>query len=613
MKKKIIVILITILLISITVASTNVAAINDHNKNNKLFDETINDNPFVYTPPSPSFNFGKTRTLFQPSLTHKIRTPTQHFVCSIKVTGKIQLNIQPFQLPIGENSLIIYWQMQFISGSAVHVLLDGEELIFDSGGNMNIVGFFGIYISEPDNMDDRINVHLDGKAFFVKIIAEHHNEPDDSYLPIVHSLDTITYSLDKSPLELSDEDLDSLSYLSDCKIVGLGEATHGTKEFFQLKHRIFRYLVENHDFKVFAFEADMGESYYVNNYVINGEGDIDYIMINIMHFWTWRTEEVKKLLVWMKEYNEDKSDEDKIHFIGVDCQFLTYQADIIMDFFNRSEVTLSDDCLNFLQEIDQIGSNTYEFYGSISLDKKNEINQSTDKLLTTIEEFRDELTLVLSEFEYQFLKQITLNIKQVNDACYSYYHGGRNYRDLYMAENTFWTSDLFGGQIKVALWAHNFHVSNISWYESIGMHLKKELNDGYQTIYFGFSFGSFTAKYIENNGYYTLRTNYITRMPKYGSINYVFHYVQDDNFILREADIQPDSEFDTWISRSRKSLDIGALFDGNSYHYYYSHKFKEISDVLIYWDDTTASEQLSTYTSPNHNCNFYQNPSFSFI
>lgn len=40
----------------------------------------------------------------------------------------------------------------------------------------------------------------------------------------------------------------------------MGEATHGTKEFFQLKHKIFRYLAEKHNFRIFAFEADMGEA-----------------------------------------------------------------------------------------------------------------------------------------------------------------------------------------------------------------------------------------------------------------------------------------------------------------------------------------------------------------
>ncbi len=522
--------------------------------------------------------------------------------CSIQVTGEIQFSFKPTKMSFGENNLIFYWPIEFIDGSVVTISIDNEVYNYDSGGKMNIVGFFGIYVSDNDLCnEDTLHIHLDGKAVYVKILGEHHNEVDDTYLPIVNSLNGITHSLDSSPLELSNEDLESLAYLSNSKIVGLGEATHGTKEFFQMKHRIFKYLVENHDFKVFAFECDMGESYYVNNYVLNGEGDIDDIMINIMHFWTWRTKEVKDLLVWMKEYNTDKTDEDKIYFIGIDCQLLTYQSDVIIDYFNRVCITLPNECIDFLHEIDQLGGNNYDFYDNITVDKKNEIIQKTDTLLAKIVELKDELINASSAFEYQFIKQIALNIKHVADVAYSYYHGdGVNYRDLYMKENTLWTSAVFGEDTKVALWAHNGHVSNYEWYQSIGYHLKNELYDEYQIIDFGFSFGGFTAIKQNINGN-ILCTNYITRQPLFDSINYIFHYAQDDNFILRELDIQDGSDFDIWISNLHGFLEFGAIFNGNSHRYYYSIDFKEYCDVLIYLDNTNPAEQLNPTSRNSEN------------
>ena len=47
-------------------------------------------------------------------------------------------------------------------------------------------------------------------------------------------------------------------------LIGLGEATHGTAEFFKAKGRIFKYLAEHHNFKIFAIEADVGESILIN-------------------------------------------------------------------------------------------------------------------------------------------------------------------------------------------------------------------------------------------------------------------------------------------------------------------------------------------------------------
>ena len=125
---------------------------------------------------------------------------------------------------------------------------------------------------------------------------------------------------------------------------------------------------------------------------------------------------------------------------------------------------------------------------------------------------------------------------------------------------------------------------------------KEELKDDYQIIDFAFSFGSFTAVKMKF-GINSLGTNIITRQPLFGSINYVFHYAQDKNFILIEEDIPVNSSFEIWISEPQEFLDIGAGFNGNSYDYYHPVEFKEQYDILIYWDTTTASELLIKQTN----------------
>jgi erythromycin esterase len=87
---------------------------------------------------------------------------------------------------------------------------------------------------------------------------------------LVVTLDEKSHVLGQIPLEWSDEELGFLVIFQDARIIGLGEATHGSKEFFDAKHRIFRYLVENHGIKVFAFEADFGESLYLNEAIQKG-------------------------------------------------------------------------------------------------------------------------------------------------------------------------------------------------------------------------------------------------------------------------------------------------------------------------------------------------------
>src|SRR5580698_6052552 len=79
--------------------------------------------------------------------------------------------------------------------------------------------------------------------------------------------------------------------VGDARVVALGEATHGTREFFQLKHRMIEYLATRKGFTIFSIEASMPEAYRLNKYVLAGEGDPKQLGKG-MGFWTWDTEEV---------------------------------------------------------------------------------------------------------------------------------------------------------------------------------------------------------------------------------------------------------------------------------------------------------------------------------
>ena len=114
------------------------------------------------------------------------------------------------------------------------------------------------------------------------------------------------------------EDLASLkSVLKDARVVGLGEATHGTSEFFRMKHRMLEFLVKDMGFTVFCIEASMPRCKYINDFVLYGKGSIDTATA-IQGFWTWRTKEVKNMIEWMQQYNTSVPNEKKVKFYGYD-------------------------------------------------------------------------------------------------------------------------------------------------------------------------------------------------------------------------------------------------------------------------------------------------------
>ena len=105
--------------------------------------------------------------------------------------------------------------------------------------------------------------------------------------------------------------------IGDARIVALGEATHGTREFFQLKHRMVEYLATELGFSVFAIEANMPEAYRVNDFIENGTGDPKKLLKG-MYFWTWDTQEVLDMILWMRKFNQ--SGRGHIRFAGFDMQ-----------------------------------------------------------------------------------------------------------------------------------------------------------------------------------------------------------------------------------------------------------------------------------------------------
>ena len=92
--------------------------------------------------------------------------------------------------------------------------------------------------------------------------------------------------LDTDPLSWEDQDLRWLDPIAGKSVVALCESTHVTAEFFEAKHRIFKYLVENHGYRIFAIEADFGESLFIDEVVQQGNpSEIESVMKSKMHFW----------------------------------------------------------------------------------------------------------------------------------------------------------------------------------------------------------------------------------------------------------------------------------------------------------------------------------------
>lgn len=108
-----------------------------------------------------------------------------------------------------------------------------------------------------------------------------------------------------------------LSRLGEARVVGIGESTHGTRDFFLFKDRLWRFLVEEAGFRAFAMEAGFAEAQAVDAYVMGGEGTAAEALEGL-HIGVWNTEEVLALIEWTRAYNDAVPADERVRFYGID-------------------------------------------------------------------------------------------------------------------------------------------------------------------------------------------------------------------------------------------------------------------------------------------------------
>lgn len=392
-----------------------------------------------------------------------------------------------------------------------------------------------------------------------------------------------------NPLAWTDEDLVWLDPIAGKLAIALGEATHGSAEFFKAKHRIFKYLVENHDYKIFAFEADFGESLYINEAVQNGRaGDIEDLMKAKMHFWTWKTREVQALLEWMCNYNQGKSDAEKVQYMGVDCQFNTHHPDMIEEFLEGKGLPFEAFADSLMNRAKTDTETNFEGYLPASFETYLD---NLDALNDSLTAYKDIIIASSSEKEFELHARILRLTEQVSEVRYAIrsQQSSTNYRDKYMAENIAWLSEYFEGE-KIVVWAHNWHISDYEYGStgSMGNYLSYKLGNDYATIGFLFSQGTFTAQGMEGDQHTGLEPQTLDTIPRENSLNAIMSYTREPAFSIELLRLQAYTDWFIAFNTEMEYFQMGGVYNNNPGDYY-SQFDPFFFDYLIYFDKSTAS------------------------
>ena len=263
------------------------------------------------------------------------------------------------------------------------------------------------------------------------------------------------------------------------RIVALGEATHGNREFQELKLEVFKVLVENTDIRALVLEGDYGGCALVNEYIQGGEGN-PRELVKHLGYRIYRTQQMYDLIEWMREYNMTAPEEDRVRLYGMDIQKDTDDKIYISNLYKRIDDAKYED---YSSKMDELLGDSYDTYDASRYD---EIIALMDEICGDLEANHEEYAGKTSETEIEKARIAALVIKDFMELEVKITTGFHEYRDTAMKDIVDRILELeeseYGSGIMIG--CHNNHMTEelSTRFTFLGAYLKEDYGDSYFSI-----------------------------------------------------------------------------------------------------------------------------------
>jgi erythromycin esterase len=339
------------------------------------------------------------------------------------------------------------------------------------------------------------------------------------------------------------------------RVVALGEATHGSREFFQLKHRLLEYLVSELGFSVFAIEASWPESEAVDEYVRTGQGDPAKALAGL-YVWSWNTEEVLDLIRWMRQWNAVPGHR-QVRFYGFDVKAAGVSAERLAVRLQQIDPALAAKVSSALKKLAAIeradvqGAKVPQQEYLAAVDAVAEVLPRIAARLPQPASAADRQAIVDQHY-VQVLQQYTL-----------YRSGQGEWRDRGMADNVRWIADVAEPGSRLVVWAHNFHVNNFSSpFPWMGGHLEAALGKDYLPVGLMFHHGAFQA--MDRTGGSGGLTEFAVGPPLPGTVEDTFERAGWPLCLLDLRRLPPSGPVAAWFRSPQQVRGVGSSFTGEA-------------------------------------------------
>ena len=406
----------------------------------------------------------------------------------------------------------------------------------------------------------------------------------------------------KSAVYFDDKAYDILlEKINDAQIVLLGEATHGTHEFYDIRIKITKKLILEKNFNAIAIEGDWPDAYTINSYINNNEiKNAQEALQSFDRFPTWMWQNIPMLhcTEWLKNHNQQKN--NHVNFYGLDLYSLYRSIDAIVMCLEKIDPHIAQEVKDNYSCLEQFRHDPtaygYSLFSQLSQSCRNEVIEELKKLKELEWKLVQEKKATPDEAFY-----LVQNARVIKNSE-AYYRSlfldevnNWNLRDSHMMETLEEIVKHYQkngiNKPKIVVWAHNSHIGNSAATQmsnngefNIGQLVKEKFGNNSYSL--GFTTYNGTVSAASNWHMPVERKNIKNALPN--SYEDLFHNVEISKFLLtlEDKDLVPKQLLERAIGV------IYAPQTERQSHYFYASLADQF-DAVIHYDTTTALEPLA--------------------
>ena len=395
-------------------------------------------------------------------------------------------------------------------------------------------------------------------------------------------------------------DLDPLmERIGDARYVLLGEASHGTHEYYTWRAELSKRLIKEKGFSFIAVEGDWPDCYNINRWV-KGYTDVGGTIVDVLHqfdrwpTWMWANWEIAALAEWLHSFNKSRPFNSKAGFYGLDVYSLWESMELIVDYLEKEDPKAAEYARKAIDCFEPYGE--AETYASALSMLKPDCKDAVVRLL---QEVRQKSPSYDHDPEARLNAEMNALVAANGEKYYrtmaSFAGSSWNVRDLHMVETLHSLMNFHGPGAKVIIWEHNTHIGDARATSmadrgllNVGQ-LVREQHAPEEVVLVGF--GSYEGSVIAGRAWGAPMQEMEVPPATENSVEEILHSISPDNklLIFNEQSPAVEEQFRGWLGHRA----IGVVYNpeaerGN----YVPTKLTSRYDAFLYIDRTKALHPL---------------------